>query len=680
MDNEFFDNLLHKVDIVALVGRYVPLRRQGTNWWGCCPFHHEKTPSLSVSSSKNMFYCFGCHEGGNAITFVKKIENIETIEAIRILCGQVGIEMPQTNFIQGKNDKGRYERKNKLQVILKDAALFYHHNLKTLKGQAALRYIEQRGLSPNIIIKFGLGVSIDNNGVIQHLQDKGHTLDDIVAAGIASATYRDNEQELHQSSEQTINPPLPIDNINPPKTDTNVQNNTQNTPQNDGQTNDGLISTNNVNNQLNNSVNLLDNSNDQLTDNQHFNTQFVNGRRTNSSTYYDVFNGRVIVPIIDHLDNVVGFGGRDITGKSKAKYRNSNQNEVFDKSTILFALQLVKKFKRSGGKVEYIILVEGYMDAIALHQAGFEIVVASMGTALTPRQARLIKQYVDKVYISYDGDSAGQNATLRSLDILANEKLSVNVINLPNGLDPDDFVKQFGSNAYKELVTNASSLIEHKINNIIKNPSKNPNGQINFEDTEQKIQFAEEALKILSSLSDIGKAEYLPLISKLSGVDMETLKTQSQFYETNQQFDADKWDIGRPKIQHLESSTSFIFASIWENKEWVDNTIDIKQWLSVDEQALYQSILNDTEEEVLQNNKNNPMIGAIFAYEFKKGDDEKKYFECLKKLKLDFLTQKQQEAINANDIVQVAQINKDIKQLTALKNTNDIKDNLKPNI
>lgn len=306
------DELLAKIDLAAVIGRYVPLKKKGGNLWGCCPFHHEKTPSFAVNESKQFYHCFGCHESGNAITFIQKMENVDRFDAIRLLASEAGMEMPSFSGTH-VNEVQLREKKDRLLRLLKDAARHYYDNLSSDRARQAREYLESRGVDEHLVKKFGLGYSIDGGEMIAYLKSRGYTLPEMKDAGIAA--QRGDE-------------------------------------------------------------------------------------------YYDVYYFRLMFPIINNFGEVIAFGGRTLEKNPDfAKYRNTSQTAVFDKSRAVYAINLLKQRKQRAG-LEYIIMTEGYMDVIALHKAGFDMTVASMGTALTWAQARQLKNYCDRIYISYDGDTA----------------------------------------------------------------------------------------------------------------------------------------------------------------------------------------------------------------------------------------------------------------------------------
>ncbi|MDR3022123.1 MAG: DNA primase [Clostridiales bacterium] len=574
--DDWIGDILEKADIIKIIGKYIELKQKGASdsFMGNCPFHHDKTPSFNVSMSKQVYHCFGCKESGNVISFVKKIENCGFYDSIKIICKEMGMQVPVSKF--EKTQKVDYDKRDILFKLLKDAAVHYHHNLKKTSGKHALDYLYSRGFSDDLILKFGLGVSIGSSAVVKYLMDKGYKEQDMVSAGIIA----------------------------------------------------------------------------QKDDN-----------------YYDVFNNRLIVPIINVLSEVVGFGARDLSGrKDVAKYRNSWNTQIFDKSNCIFGINNLKKLKQLKGSIPNIILVEGYMDVMALHQFGFEQCVASMGTALTVNQARQLKNFSNVIFVSFDGDTAGQMATLRSLDILTKVGLQVRVLSIPQNLDPDEFIKKYGSSEYQQLINEADTLPGFKIKSLL-------NG-VNLSDTIQRTTFAINACKVVAGLSEnsIEREEYRRLVGNLSGYSLDALSLQEQNQHQNVlqsvQTELDTSTVSLKK----NNSIDFLMASILLDKVWVDYQNDIYQFLKDDlhkiiyqfaierfknpDKVYYPSILyskiDQTQFEELTD---------LLNFGFLPGDDKTKFDAVLKNLKLEYLLEQKKQFINQFDTEQNISILKKIKEI-----------------
>ncbi len=436
MDREFSDFIsavLDRTDIVSLISRYVKVERKGNTHWACCPFHHETQPSFSISSDKQLFHCFGCKKSGNAISFLMEIENIEFIDALKMLAEQAGMEMPKP---KSGSFEPRIDRKQRqiLYSLMRDAARHYHENLSSPQAKPFNDYLAERQITPALVKRFGLGASLDFNEMINYLVGKGYTVDQIHAAGIC---------------------------------------------------------------------------------------ENKDGRN------YDVFGKRLMYPIIDNMNNVVAFGGRTLQKDANfAKYRNSSQTDIFDKSNVIYGINLLKK-RKTKAPIDYVIMVEGYMDVISLHKGGFDTAVASMGTALTAKQSRQLKLYTDLVYISYDGDTAGQKGMLRGLDILREAGVTVKVVRLPDKLDPDDVIKQYGAAGYQRLLDEAIPLTAFKID-VLK-------AKYDLSDPDERAKFAiESATSIVMSLDNpIEQEQYFEYIARQTGFAVDAIKLQANFVTKN---------------------------------------------------------------------------------------------------------------------------------------------------
>ena len=356
MDGKFqawLEELRSRTSLEEVVSEYVPLKQKGRRYWGCCPFHNEKTPSFSVDTEAQMYYCFGCHKGGTVINFVMEMERMEFMDAVRLLADRAHMEVPARDRRDARDALTRDER-DRMYEANRLAARYFHSLLWTGEGAEALNYLYGRGLNDKDIRRFGLGASPHGwDGLYRHLTEQGF------------------EPELLEKA--------------------------------------GLIV-----------------------------------RRDERA--FDMFRGRAMFPIINAQGRVLGFGGRAM-GDEQPKYLNTAETPIFNKRRGLYALNFAAK-ERAAGR---LVLVEGYMDTVSLRKAGVQGVVATLGTALTEEQARLMKRYAPEVWISYDGDPPGQKAALRALDILEQQELPAKVIDYPGGMDPDDFVKANGLSGFETL-------------------------------------------------------------------------------------------------------------------------------------------------------------------------------------------------------------------------------------
>lgn len=477
MDRDFSDfisKVLDRTDIVSVISRYVKVEQKGNTHWACCPFHHETQPSFAINSAKQFYHCFGCKKSGSAITFLMEMENIEFMDALRMLAEQAGMEVPKFSGGGGKHvDK---EVRERLFELMRDAARHYHANLSSPRAKPFNDYLEERNIEPQMVTRFGLGASLDFNEMITYLQSKGYTYEQMHAAGIA-------------------------------------------------ETKDGRA--------------------------------------------YDVFGKRLMFPIIDNMGNVIAFGGRTLEKDVHfAKYRNSSQTEIFDKSKVIYGVNLLKK-RKARKPIDYVIMTEGYMDVIALHKAGFDTAVASMGTALTVKQARQIKLYSDLVYISYDGDTAGQKATMRGLDILRECGLTVKVVRLPDGLDPDDIIKRGGAQAYQKLLDEAIPLTAYKIEVLI--------ARYDLQDPDERAKFAIEATAVVQALKNpVEQEQYFKYISERTKFSVEVLKRQAELASQPRREQSEP-EPQQPQVKvEYDRALKFFLASIVNGCDYIDFDTDVQ--------------------------------------------------------------------------------------------------------
>lgn len=425
--NDFIDEIIKKNDIVSVCSKYVPLERKGRYYWCRCPFHGEKTASLCINDLDNFFYCFGCHTGGNVIEFVKRIETLEFMDAVKLLASWANIEVPD-DLSRNKNNENfakAKKRKDRLINLMKDAARHYIDNLKKPSAAAALEYMKKRQLEGKTATHFAIGYADGYNDLPDYLKTLGYTQDEMLASGVVKQR-------------------------------------------------DGKI--------------------------------------------YDPEANRLIFPIIDIYGNVIAFGGRTLEAHPQfAKYLNTAETELFNKRNTLYAINYLKK-QRQVGPIPYVIVVEGYMDTISLHKAGFTMTVASMGTALTPNQAKMIKRFADKVYICYDGDSAGQNATLRGLDILRENGLDVMVVQLPDKYDPDDVIKAYGREGYQKILDESLPLVEFKLKYL--------KLKYDLASVDGRVKYLNDAIDVLSSLSSVERELYAPMVSEIASTNIDFIRRE----------------------------------------------------------------------------------------------------------------------------------------------------------
>ncbi len=549
-DTKFLDELKSKSDITEVIGRYVHLEQRGPNFWGRCPFHHEKTASFCVNGVDQFYYCFGCHKGGDVIKFVEEIESLDFFDAVKLLAEKAKMEIPSITYEDDRIKEQKIKKETAL-AILKDTARFYANNLRNGKCQAHKDYIAKRGLSDEILNKFGIGASLDYESLPEFLKSKGYKYDDMVSSGAVAVSSK--------------------------------------------------------------------------------------GR------YYDALAGRLIIPVIDQFNNVVAFCGRIIDNrKDVGKYVNTKETIVFSKGKTLFNLNNLKKHKNEVG-LKDVIIVEGHMDVISLVQAGFNNVVASMGTALTKDQARIIKRFTNSVYISYDGDFAGQKASIRGLEILKDEGLEVKVVSLPDGFDPDDVIKKQGKDAYEKLLLDAKLLIDFKLS-ILKRTF-----DINTVDGKRK--FIKEALRVIaSSESASEKEDLLKGVRDMTGITYESLKRELSDFE-NGVVRTEPPVVETITGDRLSQAERYILRGYLFNKPYVTGT-DIKtiEFPTATGKFLQQFIINENGNQIKANlvfdsadESMHDEIKEIFKIELaeNKGLDEARFFkDCVNSLKTETIDKK----------------------------------------
>ncbi|MDR0405853.1 MAG: DNA primase [Clostridiales bacterium] len=409
----FLQEVMDKNDVVDTISRYVQLKRSGTSMKGLCPFHREKTPSFHVSADKQFYHCFGCGKGGNVISFVMQMENLDFIEAVKLLAEQAGLTMPEPS---GRTDSGAAERRRLIYKINTGSARFFYDCLLSERGEAARRYITDRRLTQNTVNKFGLGFAPEGSRLLARLRELGFSDDEILLSGMAV--------------------------------------------------------------------------------------------KNDSGSIYDRFRNRLMFPIIDVRKNIIGFGGR-VMDDSVPKYLNSPETAAFSKSYNLFGLNFAKSAKDS-----FFVLVEGYMDVISLHQSGITSAVATLGTALTPEQARIIKRMRQEAVIAYDSDEAGQNATKRAIELLADEDVTVKVLTMNDCKDPDEYIKANGAGAFHELINNAKLQIEYKISKLQE--------KYNISVTDEKVKYVSElAAEFAKIKSPVEREIYVGKTARETGVSAD---------------------------------------------------------------------------------------------------------------------------------------------------------------
>lgn len=450
LSDSFLQELKMKTDIEDVISTYVTLKRRGATLVGLCPFHNEKTPSFTVYPATQSFYCFGCGAGGDVITFLKKIENLDYLDAVKTLAQRAGLQMPQEGF-----DDSLSKRRRRILEMNREAARFYHSVLLSPEGKVGYDYYIGRALSAATINHFGLGFAPNQwDALLKHMRAKGYQPAELVDAGLA---------------------------------------------------------------------------------------------RKGQKGYYDNFRNRVMTPIIDVRGNVIAFGGR-VLDDSKPKYINTGDTLVYKKTNELFALNFAKDSKEDA-----LILCEGYMDVIAMHQAGFTNAVAGCGTALTTEQVRLISRYAKEVILTYDADEAGQKALQKAMTLFDQTDVKVRIPALVGGKDPDEIIRTYGRDKFKGMLEGASNETEFRLLALRR--------QYNLATTQGKIDFIGGALQILATLPPVEQDLYVSRLSEELGVERQNMKVQLQDLVARQDNRREKREFNRIVQENMRKAARETMAT-----------------------------------------------------------------------------------------------------------------------
>lgn len=528
---DWLNELKMRCDVIDIISRYVPLKKQGREFIGCCPFHHEKTPSFFVYPETQSYHCFGCKESGDVIKFVQKYDNLGFIDAVERLAGMANLPMPELQ----DRDQGEIVRKKQEKDLmlkaLKEAGIYYFKNLYSNHPQAkvALEYINKRQIKPEFVKKFGLGCSLDYDGLIKHLNSKGFNNDILRKAGLLSES---------------------------------------------------------------------------------------NGR------IFDPFGKRLTFPIFNKEGEVIGFSARLLEDRDLAKYKNTTATPVFNKSEVIFGINLLKKVREELRKENNefdgflnVIIVEGQIDVISMHQNGFSNCVACLGTAITPMHTRRLKQFSENIILLLDGDGAGVKATLRSIDVLRSGGLNVKVASLPKGMDPDEFLKANGPIALNEILEQAIDGMEYKIKVLADN--------YDLSDLTQKAKFVREALVVIKALEEQSEQDiYLELVRKFSGTPVEILRIdlgklterEVPYWEREEDNSVEAQEqevVVETKKDGYSTADLFIIASLLYNKEYTHNFVDKILEMEFYDEGLVEAF------EFIKNSLNSnmrPSISGLYSF------------------------------------------------------------------
>ncbi|MBQ2713527.1 MAG: DNA primase [Clostridia bacterium] len=475
----FIEELKAKNDIVNIIGKYVRLEKKGKNFWGCCPFHHEKTPSFCINEYEQFYHCFGCGESGDVITFLRKFENMEYIDAIKLLAENAGMKLPEIEenqkFAEAK------KQKDKSLKILEIAKNFYKENLYTTNAKPAQDYIKKRKLTKRELDDFELGYSPNFFQIVNLLKSYKFTDAEMKASGVC---------ELGKSGKP-----------------------------------------------------------------------------------YDFLSERLIFPIVDAQGDCIGFSGRDLSGSGYMKYKNTSATVVFNKSKAIYGINLVKKLKQEKG-LDTIILVEGQFDVITMHRFGFKNTVACLGTAITKDHLRQLKRFADNIILCLDGDSAGQKATLRTLEVFREmPELNVKVAVLHSGQDPDEFLSNNGVEGMQKLLQNTLSPMAFRIF-VFKN-------KYNLNSLDEKMKFIKEVIAEIKKLSTNAEQEiYLAELGKLTNVSIDILRRDLDSSSTPL---VAKQSIEKPapapELDANIKAVKFVLASMLHKKDYADFWGNLEEYI-----------------------------------------------------------------------------------------------------
>ncbi|CEQ03157.1 DNA primase [[Clostridium] sordellii] len=545
------EEIKSRSDIVKVISDYIKVQQSGSNYKGLCPFHGEKTPSFYINTSKQIYKCFGCGEGGDVINFIMKIENLEFMDAVKLLAKDCGIEI---NTNMDEQSKIRMEKIKKFQDINTEAARYYFSNLIKDKNYG-YEYLRKRGLDDKIIKKFGLGYAPKAwTNLVDYLISKGYDKNTLVECGLV--TYKEN-----------------------------------------------------------------------------------------GNKYYDRFINRVIFPIFDYRGNVIGFGGR-VLDDALPKYLNSPDTLAFNKKYNLYGLN----FARKNISNRTMILVEGYMDLISLYQYGIRNVCATLGTALTLEQGKLLKRYVDTVVISYDSDEAGVKATLRAIDILTSANINVKVLNLKDVKDPDEFIRKYGLVEYQQAIENAVHYIKYKIVQCKKN--------YDLTKDEDRLKFTKESTKIIKTLkSAVDIDYYIKFLSLESKISEDSLKKEvygnnykpryNEKFKNQKYVKRDENAYKKPSI--INNGNEFIEKTliriILENKDlrtWINLKFDENDFILKENKEILKFIIKNED------------LDKITIDKLKSLNLSEEYLENLYSIKI--------ENINLNDNKSIEEVIKKVKR------------------
>ncbi len=574
---EFVDRVRNASNIVDIARSYLPLRQKGQDFWACCPFHSEKTPSFAISAPKQFYYCYGCHESGNVFKLVMKMENLSWHEAVAMLAKKANIEIPQTS--ENSEWLKARQKRDRLHQALILARDFYCHNLLLPQNKAALDYLHNRGIDDELIKMFNIGYSDSWQGVVDELKKHGIS-----------------EQTMYEA---------------------------------------GIVA-----------------------------------KREDGKRVWDAQFERITFSIHDVYGNCIGFTGRTTKKDDNiAKYKNTAETAVFNKSNIVYGVDVMKNLTR-GKHTNGLIVVEGNVDEIAMIKHGFVNTVACMGTALTKFHASVIKRFGEVVYLCLDGDNAGQNATLKSIDTLQDAGLIVKVIVLPNGQDPDEFLSTNGTEAMQRMIDSSIGGLEFKLDYIKKHS--------NLNDKVGKTAYLNRVVELLISVANPAERElYLNDIANNLGIEKEVVRNTIDLRIKPKKDENTKSSINNTHNKHkilnnnsrLLDAEKTVITGILHNQPYAEINLNDEIMFS---NQLFQKIytenlkLNEIDDKLDEKELQEIAPLREISTELTAEEKERKWNDCYRVLLIDALERKKKQALNNSNIVEVQQLQKRIEQL---KNT-----------
>ncbi|MDD4202485.1 MAG: DNA primase [Candidatus Omnitrophica bacterium] len=567
--NEIIDKLLDSTDIVEVISSRVKLKKTGRNFKGNCPFHNEKTPSFVVSPDKQIFHCFGCGEGGNAISFLTKYEKLSFMEAVEMLAEIADIKIPALKGSSGKNN----ELFDKFYAINKAAKDFYCAYLNTDRGSLTMKYLQDRGVSKETIETFCLGYAPNMwDGLINFFKEK----------------------KVQESLLETVGLVLP---------------------------------------------------------------------RKEEKGFYDRFRNRLVFPIFDGNDRVIGFGARALNDTTP-KYINSPETPIYTKGNHVYGFNLTKKFIKEKG---YAVIVEGYMDLIMPYQYGLRNFVATLGTALTYDQIKLLKRHTNTAVVVYDSDSAGEEASLRGMDLLIEMDMNVRIAPLPKGYDPDTFVKEFGKEAFEDILQRSKDLFDYKIDMLMK--------RYNKDSVKGKTAIATLMLPTLARIkNEILKSSYLNKLAQIMEVDIDAIKKELAKIKTDYSHKVElKQDdlVNKPKRQTRKAELLILSMLLYDVDllTFLEKEIDLDDLQDQDIRHVIDSIKDMYNRKIkiepakmimyFENERQKAVISAAVGFFETIVDREKTFSDCIKDINRYKL---EQDKKKVKEQMQKAHVNNDTEK------------------